>query len=172
MNRILTFAMVGLVLVVEEGYSQGITLNAGDSQSIEFTSLPYAGIRTMFPAVPTAGFLLTLSDYDPAVDTIVFKMFENNLSEAPLFTSINNPPGVTSGGLQGSWQDLQGWVSLEVASGSVTWNTVQFDVYTPLDANNVNHYSEIVAVPEPGSGALGLLLVGLLSGSAWFRRRT
>jgi hypothetical protein len=131
-----------------DSFGQGLVLDAGKTWSYEFTSLPFVGPYSLTPITPLGDCYFTFSDSDANNDNISIQMFENSTNQVPLFTS---PPGITYGVASGAWQDLQGWVQFTVISGSVTLNSVQFDVFTPLSGPSLNHYSETIAVPEPNS---------------------
>jgi len=144
-------ALCSLVLLAcLTGRSQGLTLNAGSSRLEQFTYLPFIGVSTD-PVPPGSSFGLfqfNLSGYDTNTDSIYFEMYENTPSDTPLWKSSLGTPGVLKGGAPG-WKDLQGWVRLDVINGSVTLDSIKFDVYVPIDAISWNHYGAVIPVPEP-----------------------
>jgi len=146
------------------GQSQ-VLLNAGESFTFEFTSLPLHHIdKTDVRGV----FSLEISDW--TTGRFLFEIFENNVNEAPI-RNTDFPSGFIP---SGAWQDLQGVARVTVFNGSVTLNSLSFRVTIPSEHSDpnlppINYFvyqsTFPTAVPEPTV----LVFVGLtaLVGKGW-----
>ncbi|HTL56840.1 MAG TPA: immunoglobulin domain-containing protein [Candidatus Limnocylindrales bacterium] len=130
-----------------------IRVGAGESWSYQFTSLPSLGIEVGVGGIgiPAGGAYVTLSDVDPG-SHYTFSLYENSLSDTPIWVSDSltypNDQGISAGG-NFIWQDLQGWAQLQVISGAVTIDGIQFDARTPIDHSTTTHYEGIIPLAPP-----------------------
>jgi len=130
-----------------------IRIGAGENWSYQFTSLPSLGAEVGVGGIgiPAGGAWLTLSDVDPG-SHYTFSLYENSLSDSPISVSDSltfpNDQGISAGG-NFIWQDLQGWAQLQVISGAVTIDGIQFDARTPIDHSTTTHYEGIFPLAPP-----------------------
>ena len=73
-----------------------------------------------------------------------FSIYEDSLSQAPIWVtdSLNNP-SASAGGVN-NWQDLQGWAEVKVISGALTINDIEFDVFVGAGPSSDKHYGDII----------------------------
>ena len=119
-----------------------VTVGAGQSWSLEFTSLAYVGRDGGVLGGSFGGVGLSLSGSVP-YNGYILAVFEDSLSDPPIFADYT--PAI---GLMGIWQDLQGWIRLSVSAGEITVSQVEFDVWIPFDGSSFDHYKSVV-VPAP-----------------------
>src|SRR6266850_227240 len=136
--------------------SSQITLNAGDSFTYQFTSLPDVIVPADgFGTRPVGVFIVNLSGFNVGTDMLRVEMFENSLSEAPAVTFVaeQSLDGTSFDG----WADFQGVVRLTMLSGSVTVDSMTFFHQVPLDDFSGRRYQLTVvpvAVDSDGDGVL------------------
>src|SRR5258708_5941017 len=98
-----------------------IRISAGETWSYQFSTLPLLGIETGVGGlgIPYGGAHVTLSSLDPGTH-YTFSIYENSLSEAPIWVTDSMVNQSASAGGVGIWQDLQGWAEVRVISGALT----------------------------------------------------
>ena len=141
-----------------------LVLNAGDTWTYQFNSLPQTGFVPAFGTNPlgSLSFVVNSSSFQ-AGDSLAYEMFENNSSETPIFSGLmeSAPPFIRSGQRDFAWQDLQGEIRFRMVSGSATIDSITLAAVVPgpsLSSYSV-YSSTFTPVPEPGTPAL--LVVGV-----------
>lgn len=160
--------------------SAQVSLNAGETYSYEFTTLPLFQTVTGFP--PLGGEFGTVSSGDGRNYRWRLDMFENSTSDAPLAsmefgsgTGATGPWSIRNGvGSSGAWQDLQGAVQFTVLAGTVRLDSMIFTVTTPGERPDpnlppINYYVYQAAIPAavPEPTTLGLLGLIVFVGLGW-----
>jgi hypothetical protein len=127
-----------------------IRVSAGETWSYQFNSLPLLGIETGLGGlgIPYGGAHVTLSSIDPATH-YTFSIYENSLSDPPIWVTDSLINNSASGGGIGIWQDLQGWAEVRVISGALTIDQIQFDARIPIDHSTTKHYEGIFPMGPP-----------------------
>lgn len=143
------------------GQAQG-HVGAGESWSCEFSSLSFVGPQALPAPNLYGGVHLSLSSVAPNTH-YTLAIFENSLSDVPMWVTDSAVNQSASAGGNGIWQDLQGWAQLHVLAGEVTIDQVQFDARLPIDSSQAMHYQSIIAVPEPTCFSLFTLAGGLIA---------
>ena len=171
--------LVGLLCTAAwSAQGQGLVLNAGDTYTFEFSTLPFQQVATYYIGTASAEADLYWTAVPLADGTqLQVAMFENSPSESP----INVHTWTSASGLSGNmdlhppmfqnvWQDLQGAFSLTVLSGSASINDVDLFSYIPIDSTHANLYhQQITLVPEPTSGVM--LATAGIAGLLWTMNR-
>ena len=142
-----------------------VLLNAGDTFTFEFTSIPLARIDP--GGVPQNGFFqFSMNEFaSGAGDVIRWELFENSMVETP-FAVNTLPPGLVGfprSELNFHWQDLQGVARLTMVSGSATLAGISIGEVGRFEGDDTSHsvYAlNIVPVPEPPT--IGLLAAAAL----------
>ena len=149
------------------GLTQGILLQAGDSYTYQFASLPFVHFSTAgSPAATFDIWSLQTRPLGPA-DILRLEMFEDTPAGAPIssqtFTWASNPSDI---GLEvpNAWADRQGSIRLTMLSGS--FRLEFFDLTaTVATRGGFNLYGEeITLVPEPSAVAMLAVGSGLVFG--------
>jgi len=146
MKRLLL--VLGLLSVSDYVALAQTRVGAGESWSYQFTSLtllgPEVGLGGL--GILYGGAHLTLSNIDPGTH-YTFSLYEDNLSQVPIWVTDSMVNDSASGGGIGIWQDLQGWAEVRVISGALTIDQIQFDARTPIDHSTTKHYEDILGAP-------------------------
>src|SRR5436190_1060385 len=127
-------ALLVLLPVVSMCWSvcaQSLMLNAGDSYVFDFNGFSFLGTYRFSPAPATLS-LPSLS----GSGTMRVEAFENNLSEAPIFSATTGSFGNPLNLGDTAWQDLQGVVRITELSGSTTLNGSFFAQVTIPSVNS------------------------------------
>jgi len=167
-NIILSF------LLTTSAFGQGILLNAGDSYTYQFDSLPFEGFSIY--GTPRAFFSLPIfpSDLGPS-GSLRFEMFEDTPGGVPIFSrTLTTASSIldTSGTVPNAWADVQGSIRLTMLSGSITVNVFSLQAMVPADASGFNIYGgRVYLVPEPAIASIVGLCVVYLTARR-FRRRS
>lgn len=149
------------------GVTQGILLQAGDSYTYQFASLPFDHFSTV--GSPAATFYILPFQTRPlgTTDILRIEMFENTPAGAPIssqtFTSASNPNDI---GLvvPNAWGDRQGSIRLTMLSGSFRLDSFALAA-TVATRGGVNLYGEeITLAPEPSAVAMLTIGSGLVFG--------
>jgi hypothetical protein len=175
-----TLALVGMLLGSGSISAQGVFLKAGDSYSFKFNSLPFSHLENLSETPPqfypttSAGFWTINAanySYNPR-EAPVINTQENSgpPSESDLHAIVYEFP--TSGGLQNGWQDLEGFLRIDVLSGSMNLTSIGIRVHMPEAGDTYRVYENLFIVPEPASIALFVVGVLLLLCRARLRRKT
>jgi len=166
----LSLTLISIIALPLSSLAQdSLHFSAGQSFSYTFSTLDFVQSGALVEQSGGVSFY-RLAQPSPN-DAVLLELFENNLQEAPVASQVftdrfGDPTGFGRGGL---WQDLQGAVRLTVVSGSMDLTGLRFTVGTgPLD---FNYYQTFVAVPEPGTLGLSLLIGGCVLTWHLARRR-
>ena len=145
-------------------------LNTGESYIFNFSTLPLHNTTGYVFLGGTAAFSLDPTSLSPGYE-MQFDVFENNISETPLFSSIRSASDAFVGAdLPGAWQDHQGVVRFTMLSGTATLDTIYVTAFTPMQNGGSDAYFETyVPVPEPS--ILALSIACLVSICLWIVRR-
>lgn len=141
---------------------QGIILNAGDSYTYEFSNLPdYNTTQYVFLGAQAA-FSLDPSSLSPGYQ-MRFEVFENSVSDTPLFSSICSASNQFVGAdLPGDMLDLQGVVRFTMLAGSARVAWFDLAVFKPLQTGGSDvYFQQVVPTPEPS--VIALVTIGALS---------
>jgi hypothetical protein len=149
-----------------------LTLNAGETYTFEFSTLPLIGPTT--PGLPFNTFGSLSGIFSPSLQpgsAILFEMFEGSVAEtatgsqtlsAPV--GLPAPPGPFMF-VDGAWQDLQGAVRISMLSGSATLSIAKASVVRDEAGGLFEYSSSVLPVPEPspfvliGAGSIALCLM-------------
>jgi hypothetical protein len=147
-----------------DGLSQGILLNAGDSYSYQFESLPFDGYFTF--GTPQAYFYLALSPSKLGSNgALRFEIFEDTPAGPPLFSrTVTASSGMSdmSCTVPNAWADVQGSIRLTMVSGSVSISVFSLQCITAAGPSGFGFYGDrIYPVPEPS--AFTLLSLGCIA---------
>jgi hypothetical protein len=163
MKRIILFTFT-LLVACAPSHSQ-ITLNAGDTFTYQFSTLPFYN-PDPFAAVGS----LWSVDIPPfsanSPLTIRLETFENDLNENPIASRVFDStelPGFSVLAIDaiGAWQDLQGAVRITMLSGSWQFNALYISAALPTAGGDPDLYLlQFTPVPEPAT--ISLLLVSSL----------
>jgi len=161
------------LLWVIPAHSQ-LLLNAGDSWTYQFNTLPFTGLVSSF-TTNTGGSLTIVvngSSFPPG-SSMTYSMYENSPSEAPIFSATMNgaPPYTVSGSQNGAWQDIQGAIRLTMNSGSARIDTITLQaIVAGPSLSSYNVYStSFTPVPEPATWTL--VALGFGAAIVWRRRK-
>jgi hypothetical protein len=115
---VLTLVVLTLAALCQSARAQ-LRLDAGDSWTHEFTSLP-AVVTGPGPAERLSGFHFSMPDYELETDLLRIEMFENTVTDGePLCAALlNTHPTGDDCAAAGGWDDFQGTVRLTMLSGS------------------------------------------------------
>ena len=171
--KIKYFTILVSLLLPPSTLAQGtLTLNAGESYTFEFTSLPLVG-----PASPDAPFLRygSMSGFfstGPTGSSMLWEMFENSTSESPIASQVVSPPTATLPNPPpmyafAGWADLQGVIRVSMLSGSTTMNTLRATVVR-REEESLFEYSTLIPIPEPNLLSIVCVGVGLISLTRFF----
>jgi hypothetical protein len=150
-STLLTFAMV--LSACLPGSAQ-LILNAGQTWSYQFNSLPLTGHTNAFVTSPRGVFELTVDGSSvQAGDLLRFEMFESGTNQAPACSGTNESgaPFTLSCIALGAWQDQQGTVRLSMMSGSITINSINLEaIVSGPSLSSYDVYStNLVLLPPP-----------------------
>ena len=147
MKRLLT--AVGVLSVSSYVALAAVRIEAGQSWSYQFTSLPLLGPETvLIGGNIDGGAHVTLSNLDPGTH-YTFSIYEDRLSEPPIWVTDSALNQSASAGGRGIWKDLQGWAEVQVVSGALTIDEIEFDARIPIDDTHAYHYQSIIATVPP-----------------------
>ena len=136
-----------------------LLLGPGESWSYAFSSLSRTGSVSAFVESPNGAFTLTVDGATfQSGDQLLYEMFEDSESEAPICSGIMTsvPPVTATCEIAGSWQDLQGALRLTMLSGSLTVTslTVRVVKSTPNLSSYDVYASTFVPIRSPRLSAL------------------
>jgi len=143
-----------LALLFISGYAAlaQLRISAGQTWTYQFSALPFQGIESGGPYGPAVGGAYVLMTNSAPGTYWVFSLYEDNLSQTPIFVtdSVTNQVsmGVAGGGV-GIWQDLQGWVEVKVISGAIRIDSVEIDARMTIGFSSDKHYGETIPVVAP-----------------------
>jgi hypothetical protein len=129
-----------------------LRISAGQTWAYQFSALPFQGVETGgIAGPPVGGAHVEMTNSAPGTYW-VFSLYEDNLSQTPIFVtdSVSNQVtrGVSGGGV-GIWQDLQGWVELKVITGAITIDSVEIDARISTGYSSDKHYGVTIPVVAP-----------------------
>jgi hypothetical protein len=149
MKNTIALCSMALLSVCLPAHCQ-VTLNAGETYTYQFSTLPRTGF-TFFGA-PSG--LLALGVNGPSLqpgDSLRFEMFDDVPSGDPFFSrtvTASSDPSEFFASVSFVWQDLQGSIRLTMVSGSATIDSFSLLVLRVAGPSGLNQYSASV-VPEP-----------------------
>lgn len=150
---------------------QSIFLNPGESYVFSFdaTSLPPPTAST-YGNLALGGFAFVANEGVNSSCYWRVEMFENSVTEAPIFTYVQDRRADCSLQplLSGAWQDLQGAVRV-TALGAVLISPMEVEIVVPSASGGLYYDVHIQAVPEPSTSAL--LAIAGAGGIFWSLRR-
>ena len=151
-----------------------LVLNAGDTYSYEFGTLPFNRRIVGEPAANYGYFYFTFGAATFTTgDMIRLQFFENSLTESPIRTMDFTPSdGPTFGIYVGQgWQDIQGAFRITQLSGSETIDSINVQVVKSNGDSTFNFYQQIFTpVPEPSAITLFAIAGTTLLGWRWWKR--
>ena len=164
--KLVSTLLLSLATICPPAHSQ-LILNAGETYTFSFSSLPYAGFVNPQNYAPAGQCSVTWQVGTLEMgEELRLDMFETSLAEAPIGTATFTNRFSSSGGaiVQDAWQDRQGAIRLSMLSGSLAIETIGFQVYILRDSTHMDVYEQMFTpVPEPSTillfaSGLGLVL--------------
>jgi len=143
MNKLL--AVFGILSVSGSVAFAQIRVGAGESWSYGFTSLARLGPEEVLLGAFYGGANLAMSSVAPGTHYTI-SIYENSLSDVPIWVTDSMVTHTTSAGGLMIWQDLQGWAQVQVITGALTIDQIQFDAEIPIDDTHVYHYKSMIPV--------------------------
>jgi len=143
MNKLL--AVFGILSVSGSVAFAQIRVGAGESWSYGFTSLARLGPEEVLLGAFYGGANLAMSSVAPGTHYTI-SIYENSLSDVPIWVTDSLVTPTTGAGGRMIWQDLQGWAQVQVITGALTIDQIQFDAEIPIDDTHVYHYKSMIPV--------------------------
>ena len=168
-------ALLAIILSVICSAARGqLVMNAGDSYTHHFTTLPFGHNETVLHLSPGAHFVL---QFDNATvdsgDSLLMEMFEGSAAEPAVWQqTLSGPAWIPLLSSSTVWADHQGAVRVTALAGSFVINELIMQRNEPVIGGSFDVYQlRVTPVPEPSTIAFAGLGALILSARLALRRR-